>query len=72
MTERSLNVKKEQRNYLWQTDKNGKIINVPDVGFDHTQDAIRYAMESLTRARTKAKKPKRVREYDPMTGRLLS
>ncbi|SRR6266498_774721 len=72
VTARSLNVKKEQRNYLWKTDKEGKIINVPDVGFDHSMDAIRYGLESLTRARVKVKKPKRVREYDPMTGRLLS
>jgi phage terminase large subunit len=47
MTKRSLNVIKEYRNYLWQTDKEGKIINVPDVGFDHAMDAIRYAVNSL-------------------------
>ena len=47
MTKRSLNVIKEYRNYLWQTDKDGKIINVPDVGFDHAMDAIRYAVNSL-------------------------
>lgn len=47
MTKRSLNIIKEYRNYLWQTDKEGKIINVPDVGFDHSMDAIRYAINSL-------------------------
>lgn len=47
MTKRSLNVIREYRNYLWQTDKEGKIINVPDVGFDHAMDAIRYAINSL-------------------------
>lgn len=47
MTKRSLNVIKEYRNYLWQTDKEGKIINVPDVGFDHAMDAVRYAVNSL-------------------------
>ncbi len=47
ITKRSLNVIKEYRNYLWQTDKEGKIINVPDVGFDHAMDAIRYAVNSL-------------------------
>lgn len=47
MTKRSLNVIREYRNYLWQTDKDGKIINVPDVGFDHAMDAIRYAVNSL-------------------------
>jgi len=46
VTKRSLNIIKEYRNFLWQTDKNGKIINVPDVGFDHSMDAIRYGLDS--------------------------
>lgn len=46
VTKRSLNILKEYRNYLWQTDKEGKIINVPDVGFDHAMDAIRYGLDS--------------------------
>jgi len=46
VTKRSLNVLKEYRNYLWQTDKEGRIINVPDVGFDHAMDAIRYGLDS--------------------------
>lgn len=47
VTKRSLNLIKEYRNYLWQTDKEGKIINVPDVGFDHAMDAVRYGINSL-------------------------
>lgn len=47
VTKRSLNILKEYRNYLWQTDKDGKIINVPEPGFDHSMDAVRYAVESL-------------------------
>lgn len=47
MTKRSLNLIKEYRNYLWLTDKDGKIINEPSPIFNHTLDAIRYAMESL-------------------------
>lgn len=47
VTKRSINIIKEYRNYLWQTDKDGKIINVPDVGFDHQMDAVRYAINSL-------------------------
>ena len=47
MTKRSLNIIREYRNYMWITDKNGKIVNTPDVGFDHTQDAVRYAIVSL-------------------------
>lgn len=47
VTKRSFNVIKEYRNYLWETDKNGKILNVPESGFDHSMDAIRYAMSTL-------------------------
>lgn len=47
VTKRSVNILKEYRNYLWQTDKEGKIINVPDVLFDHSMDAIRYGLDSL-------------------------
>jgi phage terminase large subunit len=47
MTKRSLNLIKEYRNYLWKTDKDGVILNIPDGGFDHTMDAVRYGMDSL-------------------------
>ena len=47
VTKRSTNVIKEFRNYMWITDKNGKIINEPMEGYDHAMDAIRYALESL-------------------------
>jgi phage terminase large subunit len=46
VTKRSLNIIKEYRNYLWSTDKEGRIINVPESGFDHTMDAIRYGLDS--------------------------
>ena len=29
------------------TDKNGKILNTPEEGFNHAMDAGRYAMETL-------------------------
>lgn len=45
ITKQSTNIIKEYRNYLWQTDKDGKIINTPEQGFDHSLDAIRYALE---------------------------
>jgi phage terminase large subunit len=48
VTKRSTNIIKEYRNYLWQTDKDGKIINEPEPGFDHSLDAVRYAIESLS------------------------
>jgi len=46
VTKRSDNILREYKNYLWQTDKNGKIINVPEAGFDHSMDAIRYGLDS--------------------------
>ena len=50
VTKRSLNIIKEYRNYMWKEDKNGKILNEPDGGFDHSMDAIRYAMASFVPA----------------------
>lgn len=47
VTKRSINVIREYRNYLWETDKNGKILNVPEHTFSHSMDAIRYALETL-------------------------
>lgn len=46
MTKRSVNVIKEYRNYLWKTDKEGKILNDPEHTWSHSMDAIRYALES--------------------------
>jgi len=47
VTKRSINIIKEYRNYLWQTDKDGKITNEPENGFDHSLDAVRYAIASM-------------------------
>lgn len=47
VTRRSYNLIKEYRNYLWATDKNGKILNEPEGGLDHALDAVRYAFSSL-------------------------
>lgn len=50
ITKRSVNLIAEYRNYLWKVDpKNGRILNVPEGGFDHALDAIRYGMTSMTR-----------------------
>lgn len=46
-TKRSNNIKREYKNYFWIEDKNGKILNVPEGGFDHSMDAGRYGMTSL-------------------------
>jgi len=47
VTKRSTNTIKEYRNYLWQTDKNGKIINEPVDYMNHHMDGIRYAIASM-------------------------
>jgi len=47
ITKRSINGIKEYRNYLWQTDKEGRIINTPIDMFNHFIDATRYGFESL-------------------------
>jgi phage terminase large subunit len=47
VTKRSLDVLKEYRNFLWQTDKDGKIINEPEIIWKHSMDAVSYAMNSL-------------------------
>lgn len=47
VTKRSVNLIKEYRNYLWQTDKDGKILNEPEHQFSHSMDACRYALTSL-------------------------
>lgn len=47
VTKRSNNLIKEYRNYLWMTDKDGKILNKPEGGLDHALDAARYALSSI-------------------------
>lgn len=47
VTKRSINIIKEYRNYLWLTDKDGKILNEPDHNYSHSMDAIRYGMDSM-------------------------
>ena len=42
VTNRSLNIIKELRNYKWLTDSSGKSLNQPIDGFNHAIDAIRY------------------------------
>jgi len=47
MTKRSVDVIREYRNYLWKTDKDGKILNVPEHQFSHSMDALRYGLANL-------------------------
>lgn len=48
VTKRSVNIIKEQKNYLWLKDrKTNKSLNEPQDLFNHHMDGIRYAMTSL-------------------------
>lgn len=48
VTRRSHNIIREQRGYLWKTDREGRIVpGVPEGGNDHCLDAGRYAMEDM-------------------------
>jgi len=44
VTKQSVNLIKEYRNYLWMTDKTGKVLNEPEDINNHCLDAIRYAL----------------------------
>ena len=46
----------EFSNYCWDTDsKTGQILDKPTDDYNHCIDAIRYAIEELTRKKNKAK-----------------
>ena len=47
VTKRSINLIKEYRNYMWETDRDGKILNEPEHTFSHSMDAVRYALTSI-------------------------
>ncbi len=55
VTNRSVNIKKEYRNYVWITDRDGKIINEPLDMNNHHMDGIRYAFNSMNIGDNKAK-----------------
>lgn len=63
VTKRSVNIIHEYRNYLWATDRDGKILNVPESGFDHSMDAIRYAIASLNKDEDKVKEVRNAYRY---------
>ena len=46
VTKRSINIIREYRNYLWETDKDGAYITppIPEHEFSHSMDAIRYGL----------------------------
>ena len=64
VTKRSLNVIKSYRNYLWETDKEGKIINIPEHPFSDAMDAVRYGMESLRPREDDSELPDDTKAFD--------
>jgi len=55
ITRNSYNILKEQRNYMWLVDKNGKVLNVEDPGCaNHHMSGIRYGLETLGRLKQEA------------------
>lgn len=47
VTKRSTNVIKSYRNYMWKTDRDGNVQDIPDHAFSDAMDAVRYAMNSM-------------------------
>jgi len=70
VTKRSLNIITEYRNYLWMTDKNGVVINTPESGYDHSMDAIRYALSTLNQQDTELTVEERMRRFQERTRNL--
>ena len=49
---RCVNFLTEISNYTWDKDKFGKTLNKPIDDFNHLMDAMRYALESLSKGET--------------------
>lgn len=63
LTKRSVNTRKEYRMYQWRRDKNGKITTIPQDGFDHSMDGIRYAITSIIKPEKKSTSVTRTKQY---------
>jgi phage terminase large subunit len=64
MTKRSVDLISEYRNYLWRTDKDGKILNIPESGKDHALDAVRYGITSMVKEWSYGKLLVHIPEFD--------
>ena len=70
VTTRSTNVINAYKNYMWKTDREGKILTEPDHYLSDAMDAIRYGLETF-RPQPERKPGKYVGRFDPHTGRRL-
>lgn len=73
VTKRSLNLIKEYRNYMWRTDKEGRVMNMPEDFADHCMDALRYALSTLGKLQQAKDYWDRIYEVDlnPIVHKLL-
>lgn len=62
VTKRSTNIIKAYRNYLWATDKNGKVLNEPEHQWSHCPDAIRYGFSGYKGAIVQDNRPSTARQ----------
>lgn len=46
VTKRSINIIKEYRNFYWEVDKDGRILNTPERQYKHGMDALSYGLDS--------------------------
>jgi phage terminase large subunit len=49
VTKRSNNIIKEYRNYMWEVDRDGRILNEPEHTWSHSMDAIRYRLTQIVK-----------------------
>ena len=59
VSKRSTNIRQAYQNYMWKTDRDGKILTEPDHYMSDPMDAIRYGLESFRpRKEENVKQPK--------------
>lgn len=63
VTKQSVNILKEYRNYLWETDDEGRILNVPIDLWNHAMDATGYACGTLAPMLARADMVKNMPRY---------
>jgi phage terminase large subunit len=62
VTKRSLNLLKEYRNYLWEVDREGKTLNVPQDFLNDALDATRYGLDAVRAVTQETDRQKEARE----------
>lgn len=54
ITKNSTNIIKELRSYTWDTDKTGKVLNKPIDAYNHSIDAMRYAVSEMSKPKARS------------------